>query len=256
MKIFFVIMGCAVIIAGAAISMYLLMDRQFALFDSWDIALIFGSSLLISVIPFALAVILTRLDKVERAQRDDYSMLDHKINQLEKTPTPQEHLTSVFHDEPPKDLRGHVPLFEPTPASTARTDGFSSAEEFFEAVRSEHGLDPLPAPPAPPQITEPSKIESPPVTTYKGMQLNKIIRTALLSAGIVCLLTSGYYFFQVVSQSLWDDTVFRIAQLILFFGGVSFMALSRILMNQEKIIRLSLKRRNEIDNARFTDNKR
>ena len=85
MKIFFVILGSAIIISGAAISVFMLISRQFVLFQAWDIALVFVLSLLASIIPFSMAVIFTRLEKVERLQKDDYNLLENKISALQKT---------------------------------------------------------------------------------------------------------------------------------------------------------------------------
>ena len=61
------------------------------------------------------------------------------------------------------------------------------------------------------------------------MKLNKVARIALFSMGIVCLILSAYYLFQLVCQGRRDDTNVRIPQLIQFFGGVVFIVLSKVL---------------------------
>ena len=248
MKIFFVVMGSAIIISGAVVSLVMLVSRQFVLFQAWDIAFVFVLSLLVSVIPFSIAAILARLEKVERLQKDDYNLLENKISALQKT-------TKNIKEELSDDAKAHKMLLEGT--ATAKSDGTVPAgtiDEFFQAVRGE------PSPPAPPtpsailpytppvaqtQPVSPAVPAPPAPVTYKGMLLSKIIRIALLCLGIICLALSGFYLFQLIFHGLWYDTNIRIPQLIQFFGGVVFMVLSRILKNQEKIIRLSLKRRKE-----------
>lgn len=248
MKIFFVTMGSAVIISGAAISAFMLIDRQFVLFRAWDIALVFAASLLISVIPFAMAVILTQQEKLERIQKDDYNLLERKMNMLEKL---IKNLEQKLTEEP----KAHMATLEETPI----TEGgeVNSINESDIAPNPASLLSP--PPPIRPYIPSQAQTygkESLSALAYKGMKLNKIVRIALFSVGIVCLLLSAYYLFQLIFQLRWDDTNIRVPQLIQFFGGVIFITLSKILKNQEKIIRLSLKRRTDIDNAGLIDNKR
>ena len=83
-----------------------------------------------------------------------------------------------------------------------------------------------------------------------------LFRSLLFIAGLICLALSAYYLYQLIILGLWHDTNIRIPQLIQFFGGIIFITLSRILKNQEYIITLLLERRNEGQNAGFTDNKR
>ena len=246
MKIFFVIMGSAVIVSGAVISAFMLIDRQFVLFQAWDIALVFAASLLISVIPFGLAVVLTRVEKVERVQKEDYNLLERKITNVEKA-------AKTFYEEAAKAPEAHTILLE---EGEPPIEGGSliATEQLLTTMRKHYGLD-SPPPPIQPfhaavaAATPEHKPESAPKSGYKGATLNKVIRTALFSLGIICLALSAYYLFLLVFQGQWHNVNVRIPQLIQFFGGIVFMALSRILKNQEKIIRLSLKRRNDIDNA-------
>jgi hypothetical protein len=243
MKIFFAIMGCAVIIAGAAISAHMLIDRQFVLFQAWDIALIFGISLLISAIPFGMAAILVRVEKFERLQKEDYNLLERKMRGMEKA-------VKNLHQILPEGQKVHILPRKETPA--AKSSNMGTIDEFFEAVRSEHGAPPAPTnhikPYAPPPTSVPYKGSSP-VSTYKGMRLNKAVRIALFFAGIICLLLSAYYLFLLIYHGRWDEVNVRLPQLIQLFGGIIFMVLSKILKNQERIILQSLKRRNDIDNA-------
>ena len=237
MKIFFVIMGCAVIIAGAVISVHMLIDRQFVLFQAWDIVFIFGMSLIVSVIPFAMAAILSRVEKVERLQKDDYNLLERKTAGMEKA------VKNLYQ----KLSEGsHILPREEIPA--AKSSNMGTIDEFFKAVRSKDGDVSASAidihPYAPPPTPVPYK-ELPPMPAYKSMRLNKVVRVALFSIGIVCLALSAYYLFQLIFHGRWDEANVRIPQLIQFFGGVTFLTLSRILKNQEKIIRLSIKKDKE-----------
>jgi len=250
-------MGCAIIVAGAVISLVALIDRQFVLFQAWDIAITFAAALLISVIPFGMAVILARLEKLEQLQKDDYDLLERKYNALQKA-------TKSLHSEISENAKVNRMLYEGTsmakpdersierPVET--TSEIGTIDEFFEAVRGEQKSASGPSfdfmsagsPPAiQPYVPASQPIPLPPPSkTYNGMAINKIVRVGLLSAGIGFLLFSAYYFFQVVFNDLWGDTAFRTAQLVMFFGGVIFLTLGRILKNQEKIIHLSMKRRN------------
>ncbi|MCL2375758.1 MAG: hypothetical protein FWC76_00040 [Defluviitaleaceae bacterium] len=83
-----------------------------------------------------------------------------------------------------------------------------------------------------------------------------LFRILLLIAGLICLALSMYYLYQLTFLGLWHDTNIRIPRLIQFFGGVTFIVLGRILKNQEDIIRLLYERRNDSENAGFTDKER
>ena len=73
-------------------------------------------------------------------------------------------------------------------------------------------------------------------------------KIVLISAATVMFLLFSYYFATTIINNLWDDTTFRLVQVALFVGAGVFLALSKIINNQEKIIQL-LQERNKNDNA-------
>jgi len=79
--------------------------------------------------------------------------------------------------------------------------------------------------------------------------MNKHISNVLFTAGIVCLLWLTFYFIWMVIHGLWADTSFRLVQILLMVGGGTFLALSKILKNQEEIIRLLREKRDDANNA-------
>ena len=80
------------------------------------------------------------------------------------------------------------------------------------------------------------------------MHKNIIIRYFLLGAGVTMLLLFGYYFATTIMNNLWEDTVFRLIQVVLFIGAGVFLGLVKIISNQEKLIQL-LRERNGSDGA-------
>ena len=235
MKIFFIILGCIIIISGAVISAFMLISRQIVIYYAWEPAIVFAASLLISAIPFGMAVILARLEKAEHLQREGYNLLERKVAALAKT-------IKILREELSEDAKVHRLLYEGT-SMAKDTAAAMLPEELFDTLQKEHETPSQITPFVPLHGVEPLSKQ-----TYKGMTINKIVRIILFYTGIICLLLSAFYLFQLIFQERWEDTNVRIPQLIQFFGGMIFIALGRILKNQEKIICLSLKRKNDIGN--------
>ena len=68
--------------------------------------------------------------------------------------------------------------------------------------------------------------------------MNKIISNVLFVTGLILVGMSCYYIFRIVNLNLWEDVIFRIVSVMAFIGGGVFVALSRILKNQDKLIQV------------------
>ena len=68
--------------------------------------------------------------------------------------------------------------------------------------------------------------------------MDKIVRYLLFVAGLILIGLSGFYIFQIIRLSLWEDVIFRVISVMAFIGGGVFIGLSRILVNHEELIRL------------------
>ncbi|MCL2218012.1 MAG: hypothetical protein FWB91_13480 [Defluviitaleaceae bacterium] len=68
--------------------------------------------------------------------------------------------------------------------------------------------------------------------------MNKIISYSLFVTGLILIGLSGYYISQIIRLNLWDDVILRIISVMAFIGGGVFVGLSRVLKNQEALIRL------------------
>ncbi|MCL2247881.1 MAG: hypothetical protein FWC13_01275 [Oscillospiraceae bacterium] len=68
--------------------------------------------------------------------------------------------------------------------------------------------------------------------------MNKIVSNVLFVAGLILVGMSFFYIFQIIRLDLWEDIIFRIVSVMAFIGGGVLMGLSRIIKNQEAIIRL------------------
>ena len=228
MKIFFIIKGSVIIVAGAVISVLMLIGRQFVLYQAWDIALVFVVSLLISVFPFSMAVVFTRLEKVERMQSEDYDLLSRKIAALRK-------LVKNGDSEAQGEPNARKMLLEGTAkAADAAVMPVISIGEPGEVPKSEL------------EDTAPIPVKTSAAKPNAGMVGNRIIRIMLVSAGAAMMGLSIYYFVQIILGNLWFDTTFRTVQILLFIGGAGFMVLAKILKNQEEILQ----------NVRLIDSKR
>jgi len=73
------------------------------------------------------------------------------------------------------------------------------------------------------------------------MYVNKIISNALYVTGLILVGMSLYYIFQIIRLDLWEDVIFRIVSVLAFIGGGVFIGLSRILKNQDTLIKLMQK---------------
>lgn len=71
--------------------------------------------------------------------------------------------------------------------------------------------------------------------------MNKIISNALYVTGLILVGMSLYYIFQIIRLDLWEDVIFRIVSVLAFIGGGVFIGLSRILKNQDTLIKLMQK---------------
>ena len=74
--------------------------------------------------------------------------------------------------------------------------------------------------------------------------MSRIISHALFVAGLILVGMSLFYIFRIVRLSLWEDVIFRVVSVIAFIGGGVFIGLSRVLKNQNELIRL-LRKSNE-----------
>ena len=79
--------------------------------------------------------------------------------------------------------------------------------------------------------------------------MNRIFKVALVAAGIACLIMGVYFFIQVIWNNSWNDTTFRAVNILVTFMGITFIALSQVIKNQEKIIRLLERRKDGGDNV-------
>ena len=61
---------------------------------------------------------------------------------------------------------------------------------------------------------------------------------ALFIAGLILVGMSVFYILQIVRLSLWDDVIFRIVSVLVFIGGGIFVGLSRVIKNQDELIQL------------------
>jgi len=68
--------------------------------------------------------------------------------------------------------------------------------------------------------------------------VNKIISNTLFVTGLILVGMSMYYIFRIVCLDLWEDVIFRIVSVMAFIGGGIFVGLSRILKNQDALIKL------------------
>ena len=57
-------------------------------------------------------------------------------------------------------------------------------------------------------------------------------------AGLILVGMSLFYIFQIIRLNLWEDVIFRIVSVMAFIGGGIFVGLSRILKNQDALIKL------------------
>ena len=74
--------------------------------------------------------------------------------------------------------------------------------------------------------------------------MNRIISHGLFVAGLILVGMSLFYIFQIVRLNLWEDVIFRVVSVMAFIGGGVFIGLSRVLKNQDELIRL-LRKSNE-----------
>jgi hypothetical protein len=165
-----------------------------------------------------MAVILARLEKVELVQKEDYNLLERKVSELEKA-------AEKIHEELSEDAKVHRILYEGT--SMAKDADIFPAEKPLGVSAAKNAATPR-----------------------KVMRANNVVCIVLLCAGIICLGLSAFYLFQLIFQERWHDANVRIPQLIQFFGGVTFIILSKVIRNQEAIIRgVSAKKEEDSKNA-------
>ena len=69
-----------------------------------------------------------------------------------------------------------------------------------------------------------------------NMDINKWFQKFLKFFGGGLLGFAGFYWIQMISQDLWENTPFRIVIVLLVIGGVCCFALERILRNQSQIL--------------------
>lgn len=74
------------------------------------------------------------------------------------------------------------------------------------------------------------------MSQVKNSKLELFIKVALNTAGIVMLVFSAYHFFQVILEDLWFDVQFRTVQILMFIGGVAFLAFGKILKGQGEVM--------------------
>ena len=79
--------------------------------------------------------------------------------------------------------------------------------------------------------------------------MNKIVSYVLFIAGLILVGMSMFYILQIVRLSLWDDVIFRIVSVLAFIGGGIFIGLSRVIKNQDELIQLFRKNK-ENDTAK------
>jgi len=73
------------------------------------------------------------------------------------------------------------------------------------------------------------------------MRMNKVVSSILFVTGLILVGMSLFYIFQIIRSDLWEDVIFRMVSVMAFIGGGIFVGLSRIVRNQETIIKLMQK---------------